>query len=297
MSSANKRAAETLSKHAGRFACPVCGTEMAMNREGTAGLVCTAGHRFDMARQGYINLLAKGGTPSYDKQWFEARRIVSRSGFFAPLDKELARILQEIPELLAEEGALLEAGCGEGSHLGAVHAMLAVDGQRQPAACGMDIAKEGVRLAAAAYPDIAWCVSDLAGCPFRDGQFAAILNLLSPANYTEFHRLLAPGGRLVKAVPGTEHLREWRELLYTGAERREYANDRTIRLFESRFRITDTRRVTYRFPVPVELAEPLLRMTPLSWGADETARRRAAESGIRSLTANFMLLIGERPED
>ena len=71
---------------------------------------------------------------------------------------------------------------------------------------GIDLAKEGIAAASKAYPGIIWSVADLAAMPFADAQIDAILNILSPANYAEFNRLLKPGGIVVKVVPESGYL-------------------------------------------------------------------------------------------
>ena len=79
-------------------------------------LVCTKNHSFDLSKNGYVNLAPQAHVTKYDKSLFEARKIVIDGGFFNPL-------LDYITESLAshfkgnEELALLDAGCGEGSHL------------------------------------------------------------------------------------------------------------------------------------------------------------------------------------
>ncbi|RBO11051.1 methyltransferase domain-containing protein, partial [Pantoea sp. 3_1284] len=86
---------------------------------------------------------------------------------------------------------------------------------------GIDLAKEGIAAASKAYPDIIWSVADLAAMPFADAQVDAILNILSPANYAEFSRLLKPGGVVMKVVPESGYLLELREAFYDGKHQKE----------------------------------------------------------------------------
>ncbi|WHT49041.1 methyltransferase domain-containing protein [Sporosarcina thermotolerans] len=107
---------------------------------------------------------------------------------------------------------LLDAGCGEGSHLCAIHSQL----QIESVGIGIDLAKEGISAASKAYPGIIWSVADLAAMPFQDFQIDVILNVLSPANYAEFNRILKRGGIVVKVVPESGYLQELREAFYGG---------------------------------------------------------------------------------
>lgn len=74
------------------------------------------------------------------------------------------------------------------------------------AAVGIDISKEGILLAAKGYPEMIWSVADLAACPFADGKFYAIVNILSPANYLEFKRILNEDGVFIKVMPQEGYL-------------------------------------------------------------------------------------------
>jgi len=53
-------------------------------------------------------------------------------------------------------------------------------------------------------------VGDLRRLPFADGTFSAVLDVMTPANYDEFRRVLSPDGMLVKVYPGQDYLREIR---------------------------------------------------------------------------------------
>ena len=64
----------------------------------------------------------------------------------------------------------------------------------------------------------------MANCPFQDEQFDVILNILSPANYAEFTRLLKPGGLFVKVVPESGYLKELRDVFYDEPERTQETN-------------------------------------------------------------------------
>ncbi|RNB74341.1 hypothetical protein EDM52_11950 [Brevibacillus invocatus] len=83
-------------------------------------LLCSSGHCFDLAKQGYVNLLTCPNKTKYDSQLFEARQKVSISGFFEPL---ISHISERIPHMMkpsCDMIRMLDAGCGEGSHLTAI---------------------------------------------------------------------------------------------------------------------------------------------------------------------------------
>ena len=83
-------------------------------------------------------------------------------------------------------------------------------------------------------------------------EFDVILNILSPANYAEFTRLLKPDGLFVKVVPENDYLKELRNVFYDETERQQDA-DPAARL-RSILSSVKTERITYEFPLEHDLA-------------------------------------------
>ncbi|MGG4552232.1 putative RNA methyltransferase [Paenibacillus humicus] len=191
--------------------------------------------------------------------------------------------------------AILDAGCGEGSHLSALVRHLAGTSGCKLVAAGIDISKAGIQLAAKANPGMLWGVADLAKCPFANGSFGIILNILSPANYSEFHRMLADDGLVIKVIPGTEYLQEIRRALHSETARRTYSNDRTIELFRRHFELVDMQQVKYELLIEQKDLADLLQMTPLAWQAgEEQLRLMQAMNKQPVITFDFVILIGRK---
>lgn len=227
------------------FVCPVC--HLALARQARS-LVCPKRHTFDIARQGYVNLLMKKPDNVYeDKALFLARRAVYEAGFFDPMVHALRD--------MALPGAILDAGCGEGSLL-----LRLADGA--DVRVGLDIARPAIQMAAAACKDAHWCVGDLCNIPLADASIDTLLNVLTPANYTEFRRVLRPGGRLLKIVPGPDHLAEIR----SAAGKAAYCHTlgETVRVLERQFDLLETLPIRYSVSVDSALAEQVFTMTPMT---------------------------------
>ena len=80
--------------------CPVCGG--ALMPLGTS-LRCPQGHSYDMAKEGYVNLLAiqkrHAADPGDGKAMVRARRAFLQAGYYAPFQKALAELcLEYAPE-------------------------------------------------------------------------------------------------------------------------------------------------------------------------------------------------------
>ncbi|WP_274650715.1 putative RNA methyltransferase [Paenibacillus humicola] len=278
--------------HEGLFRCPIC--HDAMRLISGKSLICSRRHGFDIARQGYVNFLRRPPKSGYGKSMFESRAAIVRSGFFRPLLERAGSELSLLLQASGERIAILDAGCGEGSHLAFLREELIRKTERGVIGAGLDIAKEGVRIAARQHPDLVWCAADIAECPFQDGCFDAILNILSPSRYAEFQRLLVPGGIALKIVPGNDYLRQLRVKLYGSSFRRTHPGDSAAGLFRTRFELLREERVRYEVKLDPSLREHLFRMTPLSWAAPEEEVQRAMDSVGGEITVDLTMLIGRK---
>lgn len=289
------RAKELILKNSGLFRCPVCERELGISRSNS--LYCSKGHNYDLAKQGYINLLLKQEKGGYDKQLFAARKVISDSGFFDPMRKALSKLIREIGKGEGwSEVRILDAGCGEGSHLAWIWRDLKAKktGFADLTGVGIDLSKEGIRVAAKEHRDIIWCVADLTKLPLQNQQFDLVLNILSPANYGEFKRVLKEHGILVKLLPTADYLIELRELLFKGTDKELYENDSVKKHFANSFQLVKEQQINYKVLFKEENLEHLIKMTPLTWNADQEKIAMIINSGLKSITVAFDLLVGKK---
>ncbi|MDD9269278.1 putative RNA methyltransferase [Paenibacillus sp. GCM10023248] len=273
------------------FICPLCKKQMQMIH--LRSLVCSNQHCFDIAKQGYMNLLSRASNTKYDQKIFEDRRVISKRGLFNPLHAAVSDIIRsQLPSY--EPISILDAGCGEGTHLNNILIEIKRKKLNPLLAVGIDISKEGIRLAAAEYSDVIWCVADIANSPFANQQFKFILNILSPANYSEFQRLMTDHGLVIKVVPERDYLKELREIFYQGSDKQVYSNSLTIRHFSEQFKLLDVASIRYQVNLSGPLIEPLLGMTPLSWGTSKERIEKIARMNLKQVTMDFKILIGKR---
>ncbi|ASR46174.1 rRNA (guanine-N1)-methyltransferase [Paenibacillus kribbensis] len=297
MSKWNKHAikANQFAKHQHLFRCPLCSQPMRMVE--CKSLLCTNQHCYDLSKHGYVHLSSRAYKTKYDKQLFASRRRMCNSGFFDPLNEAMTNHLMEFMKPLPGRTIhhyLLDAGCGEGSHLSHIQEKLTRRGISELTGVGMDVSKEGIAAASKTYPHPLWCVADLAHCPFANQQFDGILNILSPSNYAEFTRVLSEEGCILKVIPEQCYLEELRYLYKQNKNMPVYSNDNTVSRFKEHFKLLNAERVTYRFALNADLIEPLIHMTPLSWGATEADWHRVKEMNLTHITIDLLILCGKK---
>ncbi len=188
----------------GLLRCPVCG--LALRPTGRTWR-CEAGHAFDIARQGYVNLLTGRAVHVGDTAaMLDARTAVLAAG-------HLDVVTRGVIDALADDlpaGAIVEAGAGTAHHLAALaHAL------PQRAAIAMDASVAAAKRAAGADPArITSIVADAwQDWPVLEGVAAAVLSIFAPRNLPETARVLVPGGRLIVVTPAQDHLQELRATL------------------------------------------------------------------------------------
>lgn len=87
-----------------------------------------------------------------------------------------------------------------------------------------------------------------------------MLDVLTPANYDEFRRVLSPDGMLVKVYPGQDYLREIRAARGMSA----YEDGQVDAYLREKAQLVKSVRVHETLPVSPELWGDFVRMTPLN---------------------------------
>ena len=275
------------------FRCPICRTKVQVCNY--KNMVCKNNHCFDIARTGYINLLTKPAKIEYNMDLFRSRNIISSSGFFDPmLEAIIEFILEHIESFNIENAKILDAGCGEGSHLGHIINNLYSKITANIQGIGTDISKDGILMASKGFLDIVWCVGDLANLPFADGQFDVILNILSPSNYEEFGRVLKDNGILVKVVPGSNYLIELRNIFYDKKDKQVYSNEKIVEHYNKNFCILAKKDIHYTTRISKDDLRHLMRMTPLSWNVTDEKIEQVLNRNINDITVDYTIVVGKK---
>lgn len=266
------------------LACPLDGAPLHVN--GTAWR-CAAGHSFDIAAQGYANLLPvqqkRSRDPGDSKDMVAARRRFLNAGHYQPIADAVSRAaLADLPA--GGTTACLDAGCGEGYYLRQVAAAASDD--QTLALLGLDISKWAVLSAAKQDKRPNWLVGSNANLPVLAATVDLVLCMFGFPVYAEFSRVLKPGGVLLQVDAGPDHLRELREIIYPTLKPERPAESQV----PSGFAPLGTE--TVRFSVSIDGAEPiadLLAMTPHLYRASAEGRARAAALTSLTVTVDVRL--------
>ncbi|MDP3584282.1 MAG: methyltransferase domain-containing protein [Thiobacillus sp.] len=271
------------------LACPLDGTPLHCTGSAWA---CASGHSFDIASQGYTNLLPvqhkRSRDPGDSKEMVAARRRFLTAGFYQPIGAAVSRaVLADLPA--DAHISCLDAGCGEGYYMRQLAA--AVGDEKTLALLGLDISKWAVLSAAKQDRRPSWVVGSNANLPVLSGTLDRVLCMFGFPVYAEFARVLKPGGLLVQVDAGPDHLRELREIIYPSLKPERPPDLQTPAGF-SRLP-TETLRFAIELTSAGQIAD-LLAMTPHLFRASAEGRAAAAALTTLSLSVDVRLTCFER---
>ena len=184
--------------------------------------VCGAGHSYDIARSGYINLLQPQDRRSPEagdsRQAIEARASLLAAGIGRTLIEAIANRVGRLdigrPEAASTTPAattaaptIVDLGCGSGDALAALTG-------RAVTGIGIDLSTAAIEHAARYFPDRTWVVANAdRRLPLLDASVDVVISVHGRRNPTEVARVLVPTGHLFVAVPAADDLIELRELV------------------------------------------------------------------------------------
>jgi 23S rRNA (guanine745-N1)-methyltransferase len=129
---------------------------------------------------------------------------------------------------------VLDVGCGEGHHLGALRAELECE------AHGIDISVPAIEAAARTHRDCTFVVANADRfLPYADTSFDLVISINARLNPPEFRRVLRDDGTLLVSILGSDDLHELR-----GGPERDHV-ERTIAMFADAFELVRHERVNH----------------------------------------------------
>lgn len=265
------------------FCCPNCGRPLTGEER---RLVCPAGHSFDRAKSGYVNLLLSRQTGQKhhgdDKLMVRARSAFLERGYYDPMRQELIR--QGLTA--AREGlTVLDAGCGEGYYTAELARTLREAGFR-PGVSGIDISKAALQEAAKRDRETEYAVASCFHLPVAGERVDLLLSVFAPYCGGEFRRVLRPDGQFIMVIPLENHLYGLKEAIYE----KPYRNE--VKPYElDGFRLEESRELRYEITLRgQEEIESLFMMTPYYYKTGAADQRKLLDRTELKTPVEFAVL-------
>ena len=254
--------------------CPVCGEKLTVSDK---TMRCSNGHSFDIAKEGYVNLLRSSKNGDFigdDKISARMRRDFLGKGYYSVLKDELCCFFSE------KRGCVLDICCGEGYYTSALGENSNLN------IYGFDISREMVRLAAKRGRGT-YFVANMANIPIAEGSMAYCIHLFAPFNEAAFAKVLKDGGRLYTVIPGRFHLWGLKQAVYDTP----YENDEILPQTQQ-LRLISQRKVTAQITLKCqEDIQAVFRMTPYFFHTSQRDKDKLL--GLDALETSIEFVIGE----
>ena len=258
------------------YQCPLCAQPL---RREEKRYVCPQGHSFDIARQGYVNLLTVQQKHSLDpgdtRQQVLSRRAFLASGFYAPISEALNQAALDYNA----QGEILDVGCGEGYYSARLATALGAP------LTGLDISKEAVRCAAGQYKAYAWLCATAAHIPVPDGSVGTLSSLFALTLPGEFRRVLRKNGLFLQVLAAEDHLLGLKSIVYDVLTHKQKDTAPAL----PGFALLESRQIRFDFTAEGEQIQRLFAMTPHLFRIGKAGAQRLAEATVLRDTASCVL--------
>ncbi len=229
---------------------------------------CDNLHSFDIAKQGYTNLLInqssklKGDT----KEMLEARLFIQERSLYTPLKDKIISIIPQVNKTL-------DIGCGIGYYTSFLN-------EKSEIVYGVDIAKDALKIASRNDKNTSYFVASNKELPFQSSSIDLVTNIFSPIYIEEVNRVLNEGYVLVVA-PNFNHLIEMKEIIYdTIIPKDEERNNLSLLLHKED-------NITYKKVLDREEISNLFLMTPHYYTSSLNGKNRLSQVDELEVTFDF----------
>ncbi|MEE0264328.1 MAG: methyltransferase domain-containing protein [Acutalibacteraceae bacterium] len=268
-----------------KMICPICGKPLIKAERSYS---CAKRHSFDLAKQGYVNLLPvqnkKSLHPGDTKEMLVARREFLNSGIYMPICNA---VTEKSAHLMSgtENPQIVDIGCGEGYYTTAIKNAVG-----ECSCMGIDISKDAVRMACSRDKEIVWAVAT-AGClPVEDNSTQLITAMFSLISKDEYTRILKKGGYIIEVIAGNNHLIELKHIIYDEV----YKQDKKPAYISDKFKEVSVEESEFSFTLDNAQLKNLLMMTPHLWRIKKENREKLEQTESLTLTAHYWIRVLEK---
>ncbi len=259
--------------------CPVCGELLTVTDR---TYKCKNNHCFDMAKEGYVNLLTSshkpGSTIGDNKDMALNRREFLSKGYFDALVRGISEFIKE---KALPRPVIADICCGEGYYGDRIKSEIDCD------MFGFDLSKEMVRLAAKRKNGITYFVGNLSHIPVKGESVDIALHLFAPFHEKEFSRIIKKDGCILSVVAGENHLFELKELLYDTPYKNDEKPPETANLT-----LSEKRKITARVHLKSNKdIMALFKMTPYYYHTKDEDKAKLAHVSEMDITTEFVIFV------
>lgn len=266
------------------YTCPLCHQSLTLTERTYR---CENNHAFDLAKEGYINLMPvqhkRSKDPGDNKEMMQARRRFLEKDHYQPLKKYVAELCGQL--LVDTQHRLLDIGCGEGYYTTEVASQLALQSDNATV-YGLDISKVAIRYAAKRYLNCAFSVASSHRLPFEPCSLDAVLRIYAPCKAQELQRVVAENGVVVTVTPAGRHLYQLRDEIYPDVR----LHSEEAECIEG-FQLEKQEKLSYVMQLSDGDAYDLLQMTPFAWKASDELREKLKSATLYECEADFMIRV------
>ncbi len=273
--------------------CPICKNKLVlMSKEKT--YQCVNNHNFDIAKQGYVNLLInnqkKSKLPGDSKEMVQARASFLSKGYYDTLSGKINEcVIKQLEIINSNFYNILDVGCGNGYY---TNKLMKSTQERSIFAYyfGLDISKEAVKYASASNKFITWIVANSYYLPFKEDSFHCILSVFSPVKIAECTRIMKNNGIFIRVLPGVNHLIQIRDIIYDTVILNEDKD--LIDAYEG-LKLVDMSKVSFDISIEKEDILSLVQMTPHYWKTSKFNKEPLNDIRMLTVTIDMQILIYE----
>lgn len=267
--------------------CPICGENLQKESESKV-YKCEQNHSYDIAKQGYVNLLIsnmkRSKNPGDSKDMVLARVDFLRRGFYKKISHKINEVICEYFKDSEEKINVLDVGCGEGYYLTNLKEAIKIN-NIEADFYGMDVSKEAVKYASRSEKECLFVVGNNYHIPAKDNSVDCILSVFSPIDIDEINRVLKKDGIFVRVLPRTNHLIELRNIIYSVVN----LNEKVYKPDSEKDDYIKEVNVTYDLDLNNEEFTSLLKMTPHYWKSTPENKEKLEEYKDLSITVDMRI--------
>jgi len=241
------------------YKCPVCGEILSKSDR---VYKCKNRHSFDIAKQGYVNLLVSQKSSKKrhgdDTLMVNSRRDFLDKGYYSQLKDALLSTLLKYSD---ENSVIADLGCGEGYYTDYIQ-----KNTTSLNACGIDISKQALISASKRNKNVSYTVASTTDLPITDNYCDVITSVFAPVSISEIYRALKTDGIWIKVYPLKNHLFGLKSAVYDNP----YYNEVDERIPDG-FNLIEHNEIKYNIEIDAnDDIMNLFRMTPYYYKTSKT---------------------------